>query len=409
VRSLRHPGSGQQQHFNFTLQSGDSVAGTFVATATFPQFSAAGTWEIEQLGFCDILGNDGFFQAADLAALSYPSTLENDATADDVAAPALANFTFNPNQIDTTSGDVNVTVTMDLADSPAGVDITGSVCTPYGIFEHPGSGQQQHFNFILDSGNASAGSWVATAVFPQFSALGTWHIQQLEFCDSIGNHGFYQEADLMALSFPATLEIAVGSGPPPPSPDNASGSGPGTVSTGSTTSAADPVETSVTAPSVGPITIDEVPITTAFPAGFRLLGQQVNITAPSASAANPLILVFVIDDSLIPAGGDENSIAIFKNGLAVPNCTVFPGSATATPDPCVSQRTLLAGNDVEITVNTSSASAWNFGVAEAVGGAVDVLSRGNGSDDVVWGLTGSLAALLVAIAASGGWWALRRD
>ncbi|MBI4610765.1 MAG: cadherin-like domain-containing protein, partial [Candidatus Rokubacteria bacterium] len=134
--------------------------------------------------------------------------------------------------------------------------------------------------------------------------------------------------------------------------------------------ATDPVETSVTTPTGGTVSIVESPTTTPSPPGFSFLGEQVSITAPAATAINPLVIVFRIDASLVPAGQNQNTIAIFKNGVLVPACTGAPGAAS--PDPCVSARALLADGDVQITVLTSSASVWNFGVRTLIPVTIDI-------------------------------------
>ena len=85
----------------------------------------------------------------------------------------------------------------------------------------------------------------------------------------------------------------------------------------------------------------------------------MNISAPDATVANPLVLTFRIDASQIPPNEDHTTIQIFKDGVQVADCT---GAPQAIPDPCISHRKTLADSDVEITVLTSSASAWNFGI-----------------------------------------------
>ena len=119
----------------------------------------------------------------------------------------------------------------------------------------------------------------------------------------------------------------------------------------------DPVETSVTSPNAGTVTISETnpPFSQSPPSGFTFLGQQVEITAPAATPDNPLRIVFLLDSSL----GANTSVAIFKNGVLVPDC---PGSAIASPDPCVTARG-TSGDDVQITILTSTASSWNFGLS----------------------------------------------
>ncbi len=131
-----------------------------------------------------------------------------------------------------------------------------------------------------------------------------------------------------------------------------------TTDTGQGATAGDPVETSVTTPNGGTITIDEGSITGTATA-FSFFGQEVAITAPAATASDPLVLVFELDATIIPEGEDETSIAVFKDGVLVAACTGAPG--TADPDACVSGRVLQGDGDIEITVLTSTTSDFDFG------------------------------------------------
>ena len=148
-----------------------------------------------------------------------------------------------------------------------------------------------------------------------------------------------------------------------PSVDSASQDAPaaGTVSTNTSTSPDDPVGASVTTPLAGTVTIDEVAATTPDPSGYSLLGQEVQITAPSASAADPLVLEFRLDASVLPPGADETTAQAFRDGAPIADCDAGAGSSAA-PDPCVATRTATPGGGVELTVRTSQASTWNFGV-----------------------------------------------
>ncbi len=121
--------------------------------------------------------------------------------------------------------------------------------------------------------------------------------------------------------------------------------------------AVDPVETTITSPTGGEVSISETTPSLQPPSGYSFLGSQVNITAPAATAENPLQLVFVLDSTVV-AGADVNTIQILKNTVPVPPCLGSPG--VASPDPCVSSRVLLAGGDAQITVLTSTASSWNL-------------------------------------------------
>lgn len=119
---------------------------------------------------------------------------------------------------------------------------------------------------------------------------------------------------------------------------------------------ADPIETTILAGVAGQLTTAESAISQSAPSGFAFLGQQVSISAPTASALSPHQVTFRIDQSLVPAGQNQNSIQIFKDGVQVLNCSsTIP---TISPDPCVSSRLLLADGDVSLTVLTSSASIW---------------------------------------------------
>jgi Right handed beta helix region len=146
----------------------------------------------------------------------------------------------------------------------------------------------------------------------------------------------------------------------------------GTVTTDTTgvgATAANPVQSSVTAPGGGNITIEQGP----GGADFGFIGQNVQITAvPDATPTNPFTIVFTIDASAIPSGQNAASIVVTKNGVAVPPCTGAPG--IASPDACVSNRQMISGGDVQITVLSSTASAWKF-AAGSVASVTDLPTR----------------------------------
>jgi hypothetical protein len=123
-----------------------------------------------------------------------------------------------------------------------------------------------------------------------------------------------------------------------------------------------PMQMYLTSPNAGTVTIDVVAISQTTPAGYSFFGQQIDITAPAATIQNPLVLVFLVDASLVPPDQDATTVQIFRNGIQVLTCA--GGSATASPDPCVSHRETLADGDARLTVLTAAASAWNLGVAD---------------------------------------------
>lgn len=127
---------------------------------------------------------------------------------------------------------------------------------------------------------------------------------------------------------------------------------------------ADPVETSLTTPIAGDLGIEETSNVTTNSLGFSLLSQQINITAPKSQPEDPLVIVFTIDGSRIPAGETPDSIALLKDGVPVSECRGAAG--VAEPDPCVSARATLTGGDAGITILSSTASDWNPGAVATV-------------------------------------------
>ena len=141
-----------------------------------------------------------------------------------------------------------------------------------------------------------------------------------------------------------------------------------TDSEGDGATSADPLETSVTTPNSGFVTITEETGGASAPTAFSFLGHQAAITAPAASPGSPLVLVFLLHASILPSGTTAANLQVFRNGALVPSCTGAPG--TASPDPCVSARGTLADGDAQLTILTSAASDWTFGSAITARGGV---------------------------------------
>ncbi|MBW3665324.1 MAG: cell wall-binding repeat-containing protein [Actinobacteria bacterium] len=119
-----------------------------------------------------------------------------------------------------------------------------------------------------------------------------------------------------------------------------------------------PVTTAITSPNPGQITITEEPVG-ADPDGFVLAGVRVSITAPAATTPeDPLVIVFRLDASQIPEHEDETTITVFKDGVEAGDCDNDTG--TASPDPCIGDRTALPDGDIQLTVWTVTASDWDL-------------------------------------------------
>ena len=115
----------------------------------------------------------------------------------------------------------------------------------------------------------------------------------------------------------------------------------------------DPITTTIEAPIGGAVVIREG-IGLGIP-GFTIVGQPITIQALASEPENPYRITFVFDASVIPAGEDETTIDILRDGELAGEC---PGATVAVPDPCVATRVLLGDGDVAITVLSSHASVW---------------------------------------------------
>lgn len=156
---------------------------------------------------------------------------------------------------------------------------------------------------------------------------------------SLGYHAF----DGQASSSPATVFL------------NVVPAGGGEQSTGTEATPEDPVQASITTTETGSVVVTQIGAEGTTSDGLVLLPFQFNIEAPDG---DPLTLRFTLDSSAIPAGQDENTIVVLRDGARIDSCT---GTGLG-PDPCVTDRNRLADGDVELVVLSSHASRWNFAV-----------------------------------------------
>lgn len=133
---------------------------------------------------------------------------------------------------------------------------------------------------------------------------------------------------------------------------------------------ASPIELAITTPNAGFVSIhlsggQPLPGDTSL--GF--FGTRIDVEAPENIAAGdgatsgvtpesrPLVFVYTVDASILPAGVDAATIQIPRNGVPAPPCN--DSSGAAVPDPCVSERVDLPDGDVQVTVLSTHASKWN--------------------------------------------------
>jgi ABC-type oligopeptide transport system substrate-binding subunit len=124
-----------------------------------------------------------------------------------------------------------------------------------------------------------------------------------------------------------------------------------------------PVIASVTPPVDGDVSVIPAEQPTEL-TGYNVVGQQLTIEAPQApDAAHPLSIALTLDAATLAAAGlTKDTVIVLRNGVAVQTCTGNPGEAT--PDPCVSDRSLDGSNNAVITILTTHASRWSFGAPD---------------------------------------------
>lgn len=115
-----------------------------------------------------------------------------------------------------------------------------------------------------------------------------------------------------------------------------------------------PLTSSVQTPNAGTVVLRITDTSPEPPMGYEVLGLQVEVTAPDATAAAPLVLRFVLDAGLLPP--DPNTVDLTRNGVVIADCVGAPG--VADPDPCLQSRTILGSGDLELVALSSHASLW---------------------------------------------------
>ena len=110
-----------------------------------------------------------------------------------------------------------------------------------------------------------------------------------------------------------------------PATVSATGTGTAVTDNGNPPSAGTPIETAVTSPSGGTITIDESQTPGGSFPGYSLLNSFVRIDAPTTNTAGmPLLLTFDLDGS-VTSGETAASVAVIRDGTAIPDCADTSG------------------------------------------------------------------------------------
>src|SRR5262249_32615359 len=83
--------------------------------------------------------------------------------------------------------------------------------------------------------------------------------------------------------------------------------------------------------------------------------------------ANPLLLGFSVDASVLPADVDPAQVQVLADGVQLSPCA-DPG--VASPDACIASATALPDGDVGLTVLSSSGGDWNIAAPTSVSSGI---------------------------------------
>ena len=165
--------------FTFVHDTGDD----YTATATFPRYSAVGTWDIEYFYLVDNSGKSLNISKEDVENIGGlgSATITNNATTEDITAPTLDLFIFDAGKtINTDAAAQNVQINMSITDDLSGVDIDE---IQFRMRPVSGINQTVEFTGFVDN----LGVYGSTASFPMGSAIGEWIIERIILVDILGN------------------------------------------------------------------------------------------------------------------------------------------------------------------------------------------------------------------------------
>lgn len=186
--------------------SGDALDGIYEKTLTFEEFSEPGTWTLEIAQLSDETTNTRRYLVAELQGLGFDKTIEVTSFVDS-QAPALQSLTFSTPIIDVNNGPNTVTLDVGITDN-----LSGFYFANVWFFAPIGSGGSFRGGIfgvnqlVPGSGDALAGIYRTTVLFPEFIVPGEYRLQ-FQFSDRANNRETFTIADIQALNLPATITV----------------------------------------------------------------------------------------------------------------------------------------------------------------------------------------------------------
>ena len=139
-------------------------------TATVPQFSEAGTWNVRlEMVLMDAAGNYQDSTTRATFRRSVPHHPPGHFGSRHKPA-GVTSFTFSPQSVDVTNGSATVNVTVQATDDLSGVQGVGA------SWISPDGANEVSAGLDLSSGTTLNGTWTGPVTVPQFVEAGTWSI-----------------------------------------------------------------------------------------------------------------------------------------------------------------------------------------------------------------------------------------
>jgi hypothetical protein len=175
--------------------AGDFRGGTFTLHVTMPQGSAPGTWRVE----VDLFeGNSSTVSVYRPGVLAFPNPGEeffevSDGTSIDTVAPLVTMASINPDEVDITTGESTVTVTLHITDAGSGFS-EGDISVYIDENRWTGGTLFTAANRIPGSGDEHDAIYEIEVPVVAFGPDGTWRIA-VSVVDASGNRRGYDPFD----------------------------------------------------------------------------------------------------------------------------------------------------------------------------------------------------------------------
>ncbi len=181
---------------------GIAIDGIYEFELVFPRYADEGTWQVSSVSISDRVGHERTYDAQELVAAGFGGLTVDVVSAPnpDTEAPELVDLSLTPATIDVSAGDQPVGFTAQVSDDLAGF--------AYGRLELASPSGTQHRAVSFGGNGTTDETHEFDIAFLQYGEAGPWSVTSLWLTDAVGHVGTYTGADLIALGFPTTVDVA---------------------------------------------------------------------------------------------------------------------------------------------------------------------------------------------------------